>query len=290
MRILVIGRDGQLSHSLAEQGSKRTDLELKAVGRPQLDLERPDTIDNEIVAFRPDVVVNAAAYTAVDKAESEPEKALAVNREGAAVASGAAAKVNSAFIHISTDYVFDGRKSEPYVEEDETGPLNVYGRSKLEGERAVLAAHPRALVLRTSWLFSPFGSNFMKTMLRLGSERPVLRVVGDQIGNPTSALDLASAILDIAPVLQEEPGGLYHLSGADSTSWYDFADFIFQEGKKHGWPSPALEAIPSSEYKTPAQRPDNSRLNCNAFASRFGITLRPWNDAVLEVVARYMSR
>lgn len=290
MRILVIGRDGQLSQSLAEHARKHPGLDLRAVGRPQLDLERPGTMADQIDAYRPDVVINAAAYTAVDKAESEPEKAFAINRDGAAAAARAAASVNAGFVHISTDYVFDGRKSEPYVEEDETGPLNVYGRSKLEGERAVLAAHPRALVLRTSWLFSPFGSNFMKTMLRLGAERPMLRVVGDQIGNPTSALDLASAILDVAPMLREEAGGLYHLSGRDSTNWHDFAEFIFREGKKHGRASPTLEAISGSEYKTPARRPANSRLNCNAFASRFGITLRPWNEAASEVVARCVSR
>lgn len=286
MRVLVIGRDGQLSQSLAEHARRQPGLDFQAIGRPQLDLERPDAVVDQIGACRPDVVINAAAYTAVDKAESEPEKAFAINRDGAAAVARAAASVNAGFIHISTDYVFDGRKTEPYVEQDATGPLNIYGRSKLEGEHAVLAAHPRALVLRTSWVFSPFGSNFVKTMLRVGAERPLLRVVNDQIGNPTSAPDLASAILGVAPRLRDQPGGLYHISGFGSTSWYEFAEFIFSESRKNGGPSPALEAIPSSEYKTPAQRPANSRLNCDAFAARFGITLRPWREAVSETITR----
>lgn len=286
MRILVIGRDGQLSQSLSEQAAKNPDLELHTVGRPQLDLERPNTIGEQFRAIRPHVVINAAAYTAVDKAETEPDRAFAINRDGAAAAAHAAAEVNAGFIHISTDYVFDGRKMDSYVEQDETGPVNVYGRSKLEGERAVLAAHPRALVLRTSWVFSPFGSNFVKTMLRVGAERPMLRVVHDQFGNPTSARDLASVILDVAPLLRDGPGGTYHLSGTGSTSWYEFAEFIFQESTKYGARIPVLEAIPSSEYKTPAERPANSKLNCNAFANRFGVTLRPWTEAVSETIAR----
>lgn len=286
MRILVIGRDGQLSQSLAEHARKQPGVDLHTVGRPQLDLAQPDAISSQIDGLRPDLVINAAAYTAVDKAEFEPEKAFAINRDGAAAAARSAANVNAGFVHISTDYVFDGSKTEPYVEQDATGPLNVYGRSKLEGELAVFAAHPRALVLRTSWVFSPFGSNFVKTMLRVGEERPLLRVVNDQIGNPTSALDLASAILDVASLLRDQRGGLYHLSGTGSASWYEFAEFIFKESRKHGGPSPALEAIPSSEYKTPAQRPINSRLNCDAFAGRFGMTLRPWRETVLETITR----
>lgn len=287
MRILVIGRGGQLSQSLSEHAANRTGLELRSCGRPQLDLDRPDTIGDHISAHRPDIVVNAAAYTAVDKAEVETKRAFSINRDGAATAARAAAKVGAGFIHISTDYVFDGCKMEPYVEQDEPRPINVYGRSKLEGEYAVLAAHPRALVLRTSWVHSPFGSNFVKTMLRLGAERPLLRVVQDQIGNPTSALDLAAAILSVAPLLREQSGGLYHISGTGSTSWYEFANFIFEEARRRGGPTPALEAIPSSEYKTSARRPSNSRLNCSALASRFGITLRPWRESVADTIARF---
>lgn len=290
MRIMVIGRDGQLSKSLAEHAMEHPDLDFHVVGRPVLDLEQPDTITRQIDAYRPDIVINAAAYTAVDKAETESEKAFAINRDGAAAAAGAAANVNAGFVHVSTDYVFDGRKTVPYVEEDETGPLNVYGRSKLEGERAVLAAYPRALVLRTSWVFSPFGSNFVKTMLKVGAERPLLRVVNDQIGNPTSSLDLAAAILEVAPMLRGEPGGLYHLTGSGSTSWHEFAAFIFEQSQRRGGPSPGLEAIGSDEYKTAARRPMNSRLDCTAFSDRFGISLPPWEDAVSDVVTRCLGK
>jgi dTDP-4-dehydrorhamnose reductase len=289
MRILVTGRSGQLATSLAEKAADRPDVELIALGRPELDLEMTRQIGEQIEARRPDLVINAAAYTAVDKAEAEPERAFAINRDGAAAVARAAMRLGVPLVHVSTDYVFDGRKAEPYREMDETGPLNVYGRSKLEGERAVLEAHPEALILRTSWVFSPFGTNFLKTMLRVGAERPVLRVVSDQIGNPTSALDLAAAILEISPALRSEPGGLYHLTGDGSTSWHGFAEFIFRESAKRYGPAPAVEAIPSADYKTAAARPANSRLDCAAFVSRFGFSLRPSTSAAAEIVARCLS-
>jgi dTDP-4-dehydrorhamnose reductase len=289
MRILVTGRTGQLAASLAEIAARRSDVELIFLGRPEFNMENTASIGEQMEARRPDLVINAAAYTAVDKAEAEPERAIAINRDGAAAAARAANRLGVPFVHISTDYVFDGRKAQPYLELDETDPLNVYGRSKLEGERAVVEAHPRALVLRTSWVFSPFGSNFLKTMLKVGAERPVLRVVIDQVGNPTSALDLAAAILEISPRLRSEPGGLYHLTGEGSTSWHGFADFIFQESSRWGGPAPALEAISSADYKTAAARPANSRLDCAAFASRFGVKLRPWTEAAKEAVARCLS-
>jgi dTDP-4-dehydrorhamnose reductase len=290
MRILVSGRAGQLAASLAEIAARRPDMELIFLGRPEFDMERTTSIGEQIHARRPDLVINAAAYTAVDKAETEPGLAFAINRDGAAAAARAAERLGAPFIHISTDYVFDGRKAEPYVEMDETGPLNIYGRSKLEGERAVLEEHPQALILRTSWVFSPFGSNFLKTMLKVGAERPLLRVVSDQVGNPTSALDLAATILEISPRLRSEPGGLYHLTGEGSTSWHGLAYFIFQESARRGGPAPALEAISSADYKTAAVRPANSRLDCAAFANRFGIKLRPWTEATAETVARCLSR
>ena len=290
MRILVTGRTGQLAASLAEVAAKRPDIELIFLGRPELDLENTASIGEQIDALRPDLVINAAAYTAVDKAETEPERAFAINRDGAAAAARAAKGLGVPFVHISTDYVFNGRKAQPYVELDEAGPLNVYGRSKLDGERAVLEAHPQALILRTSWVFSPFGSNFLKTMLKLGAERPFLRVISDQVGNPTSALDLAAAILEISPLLRSQPGGLYHLTGQGSTSWHGLADYIFQESAKCGRRTPTVEAISSIEYKTAANRPRNSRLDCSAFSSRFGIKLRHWTEATAETVLRCLSR
>ena len=289
MRILVIGKGGQLAISLAERAFSDENIELVTLGRPELDLEQPTKIVEQFAAKKPDLVINAAAYTAVDKAESEPERAFAINRDGAAAAAGAAYRLGASFVHVSTDYVFDGSKPSPYVESDETNPLNVYGQSKLEGERAVLAAHPHALVLRTSWVFSPFASNFVKTMLKVGADRAVLRVVRDQLGNPTSSLDLAAAILNAAPTLRKEPGGLYHLTGHGSTSWYDFATLIFQESKRRGGPAPELEAISSAVYKTAARRPANSRLDCAAFSHRFGISLRRWEEAVSETVSRCLS-
>ena len=289
MRILVTGRSGQLAASLAEMAADRPGSELIFLGRPEFDLEMTEQISEQIEAGRPELVINAAAYTAVDKAETEPERAFAINRDGAAAGARAAARLGVPFVHVSTDYVFDGRKAEPYREMDETGPLNVYGRSKLEGERAVLEAHPQALILRTSWVFSPFGSNFLKTMLKVGAERSVLKVVNDQTGNPTSASDLAAAILGIAPVLRSEPGGLYHLTGEGSTNWHDFAAFIFQESRRYGGPAPLLEAISSADYKAAALRPANSRLDCRAFVSRFGVKLRPWTEAAAEAIARCLA-
>lgn len=289
MRLLVIGSAGQLATSIVDLAKSRADLDVVALGRPELDLAKPTTISRQIEAHRPDVVVNAAAYTAVDKAESEPDLAFSINRDGAAAAARAAYQLGMPFVHISTDYVFDGQKPEPYVEGDITGPLNVYGRSKLEGEHAVMAAHPGALVLRTSWVYSPFGNNFVKTMLRLGAERPLLKVVDDQHGNPTSAQDLAAAILHAAPVLKTEEGGLYHLTGTGSTSWHGFAAFIFEECGRRGGPVTRLEAISGAAYKAPARRPTNSRLDCSAFSKRFGHSLRPWTDAVSDTVTRCLS-
>ena len=289
MRVVVTGRSGQLAAALAELASGSSGIELLMLGRPEFDLGSPAGTVDQIEILRPDLVINTAAYTAVDNAEAEPERAFAINRDGAALVARAASQMNVPLVHISTDYVFDGRKPEPYVERDEPRPLNVYGRSKLEGERAVLEAHPEALILRTSWVFSAFGTNFVKTMLKIGSERSALKVVSDQVGNPTSATDLAAAILRIAPALRGEPGGLYHLTGEGSTSWHGFAAFIFQESLRHGGPAPLLEAIPSANYKMAAVRPDNSRLDCAAFASRFGVKLRPWREAAAEAVARCLS-
>lgn len=289
MRMLVTGRTGQLALALAEKAKDHPECEMTLLGRPEFDLEQPDAACRQILALRPDIVVNTAAYTAVDRAESEPQHAFAVNSDGAAAAARAAAELGVPFVHISTDYVFDGRKAEPYVETDGTGPLNVYGRSKLAGELAVRAAHPHALVLRTSWVFSPFGGNFVTTMLRMARERAAVSVVDDQIGNPTSALDLAAAILRIAPRLRGEPGGLHHLSGDGSTSWHGFASMVFAESAKHGGPRPRIEAITTRDYPTAAARPANSRLDCSTFANRFGFRLRGWKETLPEIVARCLS-
>jgi dTDP-4-dehydrorhamnose reductase len=284
MRILVTGRNGQLATALIEQAAKWPGNDVIAMGRPELDFEDLASIGPAIAGMRPDLVVNAAAYTAVDKAEQEAEKAFAVNRDGAAAAAAAAARLAVPFIHISTDYVYPGTKPEPYVESDATGPLGVYARSKLEGEIAVRAAHPSALILRTSWVYSPFGANFVKTMLRIGKDRAEVSVVDDQIGNPTSALDLADAILRIAPGL--DAGGTYHLCGSGDVTWCGFAREIFALSKARGGPAPKVKAITTADYPTPARRPANSRMSTDAFAARFGFRLRPWQEALAETVAR----
>jgi dTDP-4-dehydrorhamnose reductase len=239
---------------------------------------------------QPEIVINAAAYTAVDKAESEPARAFAANRDGAGAVAAAARGLGVPLIHLSTDYVYPGNKAEPYVESDDTGPLGVYGQSKLEGEQAVRAAHPGAIILRTSWVYSPFGGNFVKTMLRIGKEREVVKVVDDQHGNPTSAIDIADAILRIAPGLVAMPGegGIYHLCGTGSTTWCGFARHIFSCSAKLGGPTPCVEAITTAEFPTPARRPSNSRLDMQAFTARFGFTTRPWQEATAEAVERLL--
>ena len=288
MRILVTGRNGQVATSLIAKAAKLPEIEVIAAGRPELDLEDAASVSRAIAAARPDVVVNAAAYTAVDKAEQEPARAFAVNREGAAAAAAAAAGLGVPFIHLSTDYVYPGDRPSPYVESDATGPLGVYGRSKLEGEIAVRAAHPSPLILRTSWVYSPFGANFVKTMLRLAKDRPVLSVVDDQTGNPTSALDIADAILRIAPGLTS--GGTYHLCGSGDVTWCGFAREIFAVSKTLGGPASDVRPITTAEYPTPARRPANSRMSMDAFEQRFGFRLRPWQDALAETVTRLLWR
>jgi dTDP-4-dehydrorhamnose reductase len=286
MRILVIGRHGQLATALTQQARLANNIELVCLGRPEIDLGKPETLAAAISAASPQLVVNAAAYTAVDKAQAEAECAFAVNRDGAEAVARGAARLAVPLVHISTDYVFSGAKAEPYVETDETGPINIYGLSKLEGEKAVMAAHPSALILRTSWVFSTFGNNFVKTMLRLGAERDVIRVVSDQLGNPTGALDLADAILRIAPSLSADSGagGIYHYCGAGATSWHGFACFIFEESAKRGGPAPKIEAITTADFSTPAKRPANSRLDTSAFTRRFGFAPPSWEGAAGKTV------
>jgi dTDP-4-dehydrorhamnose reductase len=294
MRILVAGGTGQLAQSLIEASAQRVGWELTAVGRPALDLHAPLSLARAIAAVRPHVVVNAAAYTAVDRAESEPDLAFAINRDGAGALAKAAADHGLPIVHISTDYVFDGRKPGSYVESDGTAPQGIYGRSKLAGEEQVAAANPRSIILRTAWVYSPFGSNFVKTMLRLAVERPELRVVADQRGNPTYAPHLADAILAILPVLVEAPPGggpwgVYHAAGQGDTTWHGLAQEVMAAAAVHGRPSVPVRAISTEEYSTPARRPANSRLSCGTLARVFGITLPPWGEGVRQCVERLCS-
>jgi dTDP-4-dehydrorhamnose reductase len=290
IRIAVTGKAGQVATALAERAGARGDIELVLLGRPELDLAVPGTVEPAIMAARPHLVVNAAAYTAVDRAEAEEDAAFAVNREGAAAVAGAAEKAGAALVHISTDYVFSGDNPLPWRETDPTGPLNAYGRSKLAGELAVMAQHERALILRTAWVYSPFGANFVKTMLRVGGQNAVVRVVDDQHGNPTSAFDIADAILAMAPYLVAgERGGIYHFCGRGSTSWCGFAREIFAQAAAFGEPAPAVEPISTAQYPTPARRPANSRLETSAFEERFGHRPPPWQESLSRTLSRLLG-
>lgn len=283
MRLCVTGTKGQISSAL--QALRSPELDVIAIGRPDCDLADKSSVSAAIGAARPDVVVNAAAYTAVDLAETEREQAFHINAEGAGRVAAAAAALGVPVIQFSTDYVFDGRKPTPYRENDPVGPTSVYGASKLAGEERVLAANPKAVVLRTSWVFAPEGTNFLRTMLRVAAGRDQVRVVSDQFGAPTYAPDIAAACVTIAERLVSEPDnadlfGIFHMSGGGDTSWAGFASAIFGSARMRGVKSADVEPIATSEYPTPATRPANSRLDCNRLASVHGIRLPHWADAM----------
>ena len=281
--ILVAGSTGQLARCLKELACKRG-LPLVARGRPDFNIESAKSIAGVVAAVRPGLIINAAGYTAVDKAESDPEHAFTINREGAGWLAAAAAASQIPYIYVSSDYVFDGRKPSPYLEEDTPSPLSVYGRSKLEGEAAVRAAYPAAMVLRTSWIYSPFGNNFVKTMLRLGESREVVRVVDDQHGAPTAASDLASAVLEISQRMLADPcegqGEIYHLTARGNTTWHGFASEIFAGWKGRGRRVPVLKPITTADYPLAAQRPANSRLDCTKIERALGIRLPHWHESI----------
>ena len=292
MRILVIGSTGQLARALAHVAHGQA--ELTFLGRDALDLAAPERIGEAIAAYAPRVVINAAAYTAVDQAEVARDAAFQVNATAVGAIALAAAAGDAALIHISTDYVFDGQGTGEYRETDPVAPMNAYGASKLAGERAALAGNPRSVILRTSWVYAPWGRNFLTTMLRLAGTGKRLRIVDDQHGKPTSALDLADACLAIAPTLAAAPlgdpvWGLYHYSGAGACSWAGFAAEIFRAAHRRlGTPRPEIERIGTAAYPTPAARPANSALDCRKFEAAFGVETVPWPqalDRVLEVIA-----
>lgn len=287
MRLLVTGRHGQVAGSLA--ALSLPGLEVVTASRPELDLLQPETVSGALRALGPfDAVVSAAAYTAVDKAEAEPELAFRVNRDGARAIAETAATWGVPVLHLSTDYVYGGDKPTPYVENDPTGPLNVYGASKLAGEIAVTASNPRAIILRTSWVYAPFGMNFVRTMLRLAGERPKLRVVADQIGCPNQAPDLAVAIASIARRAVDgwapAMAGVFHLSSSEATSWHGFAERIMAVSARNGGPSVPVEAITSAEFPQAARRPANSRLDAGKAAAVFGVKIRDASAALEECV------
>jgi dTDP-4-dehydrorhamnose reductase len=284
IRIAVTGKNGQVARALAEAGPF-LGVEIIAVGRPELDLATPATVWAALNAGAADLVVNAAAYTAVDQAEREPALAEAANRTGAGAVAEAAEALGIPVIHLSTDYVFDGTKTSAYLEDDSVGPTGAYGASKLAGEQAVAAASGNHLILRTSWVYAPYGKNFVRTMLALAESRDEVRVVDDQYGCPTYAPDLAVAIVSIARNLLRSPSdprlrGIFHLAGSGETNWAGFASAIFDFLAVRGLRRPTLTPIASADYPTPARRPPNSRLNCAKVARIHGIELPSWRDSL----------
>lgn len=295
MRVLVFGAAGQVGHEVC-RAAWPASVELTALDRRTGDITRPAAVDGLIAQQRPDLVINLAAYTAVDRAESEPELAWAVNCAGAAHLAAACGDHGTALIHLSTDYVFDGTKPGPYREDDPVNPLGVYGHSKEAGERAVRAGAERHIILRTAWVYGAHGANFVKTMLRLGAERPILRVVADQRGCPTAASDIASALVEIARQIEKGTAswGTFHFAGGGATSWHGFAEEIVEQAAKSElWPThskPTVEAITTDQYPTPARRPMNSVLDCRKIGEAFGITPTPWRTSLQTVLDEMVAQ
>ena len=290
MRIAVTGREGQIARSLVER-APLLGHGIVLVGRPALDLAKDgDAIRRALTEVCPDVIISAAAYTAVDRAESEPELAFAVNKDGARHVAEAASAMDIPLLHVSTDYVFDGAKQGAYVETDSPHPQGVYGASKLAGEQAALETHRNTAVLRTAWVYSPFGSNFVRTMLRLGAERDEVAVVADQHGTPTNALEIADGLLRIATNLavseDAEQRGIFHLTARGEATWADFARAIFSASASVNGPTARVMPITSADYPTPARRPLNSRLDCSKLQRVHGVRLPDWQGSVSSVVQR----
>tara|TARA_R110002074_G_scaffold183339_3_gene348454 strand:- start:853 stop:1719 length:867 start_codon:yes stop_codon:yes gene_type:complete len=282
MKILVFGHSGQVATELRALHSDA--IQITTLARSDADLTEPAGCAASINAYAPDAVINAAAYTAVDHAESDAETAQLINADAPAAMASACAARDIPFVSISTDYVFSGAGDTPWKPADDTDPQSVYGRSKRDGEVAIVKADGRYAVLRTSWVVSAYGNNFVKTMLRLGSDREALTIVADQIGSPTGAAEIAQACVTIAKTLASEPekSGIYHFSGAPDTSWADFARVIFDAANIPC----AVTDIPSSDYPTPAKRPLNSRLDCTTTKAAFGISRLDWRESLTHILTQ----
>lgn len=293
LRILIIGKRGQLASALAEVLSP-ANFDVLCVGRPEADLLAPDSVFTIVRDWRPDVVMNAAAYTSVDHAEDEPELAKAINIAGAEAVAKAAAEVGAAIIHFSTDYVFDGKSVEPYIEDDVTAPDNIYGATKRDGEIAVANANPRHVIFRTAWLFSPFGSNFVKTMLRLRTQRSEISVVDDQRGSPTYAVDLAYVVRDVAAKFAvaaawDASMNIFHAVNSGSATWFGFADKINELASAKDGLSVVIRPIGSKDYPTRARRPASSMLCTDKLHNICGLRLRPWEIALQDCIDRLVE-
>lgn len=287
MKILLTGANGQLGRCLHDRLQLNNEFDFLALGRNELDITDALQVEKTLADIQPDIVINAAAYTAVDKAESEPGIASVINEQGAKNLARSCDKHGSALIHVSTDYVFDGRASQPYKETDETSPVGTYGKTKLAGEQVIASLCPRHIILRTAWVYSEYGQNFVKTMLRLANTRDELNVVEDQLGCPTYAGDIAEAILKICQVLPTEPDwGIYHYVGATQCSWAEFARMIFAEARQADVLQKVIQVngIPTSEYPTPAERPKYSVLDCKKITGQFGVVPVPIEQSLPKVL------
>ena len=288
MNILQFGRRGQVTMELLSRGALRNHR-IIAIGQDEIDLREPERVGDAMRSLpQVDCIINGAAYTAVDKAESEPDQAMAINAKSVAALADVCSSRGIPLIHLSTDYVFDGRKADPYLETDQVAPVNAYGRSKAEGERLLRERLEHHVIVRTSWVYSQFGTNFVKTMLRAGREQDELSVVNDQLGTPTSAGDIAETCLTIAEALVHDQvadsWGTYHFTNAGETTWYGFARQIFQDASSWYGATPIVHPIPTSAYPTPAPRPKNSRLDCQKIETTFNVVRRPWPEALTEVL------
>jgi dTDP-4-dehydrorhamnose reductase len=292
MKVLVVGCNGQVGSCLVKQLLIRKGVTLLAVDREKLDITNKMAVERCVNEFKPQIIINAAAYTAVDKAEHEHEQSYAINCDGPRYLAQAATAVNAAFIHISTDYVFSGDKDGAYSESDLTAPQGVYGGSKLAGEVAISDVCTNYIILRTAWVFGEQGDNFVKTMMRLAKTRDSLGVVADQFGGPTYAGDIARALILIAEAIiakgeKFNDYGIYHFSGLPHVSWYEFAQVIFAKGKEQGVlnATPSLNMLTTDEYPTPAKRPANSKLDTTKITTKFGIAASDWQGALIKIRA-----
>ncbi len=291
MKVLVIGRAGQVATCLQRLATDEVDFSLECMGRPELDLESLARAIEIVMKRKPDVLVNAAAFTDVERAEVEPEKAFAINARASGALAVAANRMGVPFIHISTDYVFSGEKTEPYCETDDVSPINSYGLSKLQGECAIQAAHDDAIILRTSWVYSPFGKNFLKTIYALMQSQKEINVVDDQHGSPTSAWEISKAILKICELKHKghQSTGIYHLAASGATTWYGFANFIRSMSGLHTGRNVQMNPIPSSAFATKAKRPKNSVLDTSKLYRDFDIHLPAWRLSVRECLDQLIA-
>jgi dTDP-4-dehydrorhamnose reductase len=292
MKLLIIGSKGQLGSELVIE-CKRNDFSFLALDLPEFNITDPSQVKKTLADFKPSIVINASAYTNVDMAETEPEIAYTVNSDGPANLAVSCDKNRIPIIHISTDYVFDGSKGQPYAESDPVSPLGIYGKSKEKGENKLRSILKQHIILRTSWLYSAYGNNFVKTMLKLGKEKEIIKVVSDQYGCPTCAADLAEAVVDISKQITQNfkiAWGTYHYCGLGITTWHEFAKAIFEIATQYqNYKVSSVEAITTAQYPTKTKRPAFSALDCGLFKKHFGINIKPWQESLDKTIERILN-